>query len=115
MAAVKNNKLRKLFLMLCNEEIDIQDRYKAAMGQNKIYGCSKNIITKILAAHDPDKYMLWNGVTDKVMRNYNICFERGTKEYQKYNFLCSEFKDIMKELDIKDFVVLDAMLLALPK
>ena len=108
--AVKSHKLRDLFLMLCNDDESIEKRYRAATEEYKIRGCDKNMITKVLAVHDPQKYMLWNGVTEDIMDKYDIRFERGTKEYQKYSHLCEEFKDIISELKIKDFVVLDLMM-----
>lgn len=108
--AVKSHKLRDLFLFLCNDKENIEERYRAATEEFKIRGCDKNMITKVLAVHDPQKYMLWNRVTDDIMRKYDIRFERGTKEYQKYGHLCEEFKEIISELKIKDFVVLDLMM-----
>lgn len=108
--AVKSHKLRDLFLMLCNDDESIEKRYRAATEEYKIRGCDKNMITKVLAVHDPQKYMLWNGVTEDIMDKYDIRFERGTKEYQKYAHLCEEFKEIISELKIKDFVVLDLMM-----
>ncbi len=108
--AVKSHKLRDLFLLLCDDDESIEERYKAATEEYKIRGCDKNMITKVLAVHDPQKYMLWNGVTEEIMHRYDIRFERGTKEYQKYGHLCIEFKEIISELKIKDFVVLDLMM-----
>lgn len=108
--AVKSHKLRDLFLFLCNDNESIEKRYRAATEEYKIRGCDKNMITKVLAVHDPQKYMLWNGVTEDIMNKYDIRFERGTKEYQKYGHLCAEFKEIISELKIKDFVVLDLMM-----
>lgn len=110
-AAVKSHELKELFMMLCDEDKTIEERYKAANEEYKIFGCSKNIITKVLTVHNPHKYMLWNGATEQIMRNYNIRFERRTKDHEKYSYMCSEFKEIIDELDIKDFVVLDLMLL----
>lgn len=108
--AVKSHKLRDLFLLLCNDDESIEERYRAATEEYKIRGCNKNMITKVLAVHDPLKYMLWNGVTEEIMHKYDIRFDRGTKEYQKYGHLCAEFKEIISELKIKDFVVLDLMM-----
>lgn len=108
--AVKSHKLRDLFILLCNDDESIEKRYRAATEEYKIRGCDKNMITKVLAVHDPQRYMLWNGVTEDIMRKYDIRFERGTKEYQKYGYLCTEFKEIISELKIKDFVVLDLMM-----
>lgn len=108
--AVKSHKLRDLFLLLCNDDESVEERYRAATEEYKIRGCDKNMITKVLSVHNPQKYMLWNGVTEDIMLKYNIRFERGTKEYQKYGHLCAEFKEIISELKIKDFVVLDLMM-----
>lgn len=108
--AVKSHKLRDLFLLLCNDDESIEERYRAATEEYKIRGCNKNMITKVLAVHNPQKYMLWNGVTEEIMHKYDIRFERGTKESQKYSHLCVEFKEIISELKIKDFVVLDLMM-----
>lgn len=108
--AVKSHKLRDLFLLLCNDDESIEERYRAATEEYKIRGCDKNMITKVLAVHDPQKYMLWNEVTEDILHKYDIRFERGTKKCQKYAHLCTEFKEIISELKIKDFVVLDLMM-----
>lgn len=109
--AVKSHKLRYLFRFLCNDDESVEERYRAATEEYKIRGCDKNMITKVLAVHDPQKYMLWNKVTEEIMHKYDIRFEHGTKVYQKYAHLCTEFKEIITELKIKDFVVLDLMML----
>lgn len=93
-----------------NDDESIEERYRVVTEEYKIRGYDKNIIIKELAVYNPHKYMLWNGVTEDIMNKYDIRFERGTKEYQRYGHLCTESKEIISELKIKDFVVLDLMM-----
>ncbi len=106
----KNGKMRQLFSMLCDDSLSIEERYRRAFTVNKLYGCGKNIITKIMVIHDPKKYLLWNAVIDKYMKRFDITFERGTKEWTKYANLCDLFTSLCKEVDIDDFAILDEML-----
>ena len=57
--AVKSHKLRDLFILLCNDDESIEKRYRAATEEYKIRGCDKNMITKVLAVHDPQRYICY--------------------------------------------------------
>lgn len=108
--ALKSKALQKLFTMLCDESLSIETRYKKAMKDYKVVGCGKNIITKILVVHNPEKYFLWNKISDDFMNDEDLKFERGTKDWTKYQSLCSSFKSICNEIEIDDFSVVDALL-----
>lgn len=108
--SAKNGKMKQLFSMLCDDGLSIEERYRRACTVNKLNGCGKNVITKIMVIHDPKKYLLWNAVVDEYMKRFEITFERGTKEWTKYSNLCDIFNSLCNEVDIEDFAILDEML-----
>lgn len=109
--AISDGKLRKVFHDLCNDNKTEEQRFKYGMLDNKIKGCGKNIITKVMVIHDPKNCLLWNQPITDFMNDCDICFERGTEIYKQYSELCKYFKKICTELDIRDFAVLDAIML----
>lgn len=104
--AVQDSSLKKLCQMLCDDTLPIAQRYERALTKHKILGCGKNIITKILAAHNPQEYFVWNKAIDDVLKKFGFRCTR-SKEWDKYAEFCSFFKSIYKEVGIKDFAVLD--------
>lgn len=114
--AIKDGSLKKLFMMLCDDRIDVEERFRRAMEEDKIRGCGKNVITKVLAAHNAKEYMLWNNVSEEVIGNYDRCFSNGRKKsWEKYKEYCQALKKIREEIDIVDFAVLDLMLMKVSK
>ena len=108
--AVEEGSMRKLCKMLCDESIDIEERYRLAFTDCKIYGCGDNFITKILCVHNPKEYMLLNNVSKDYLKYTKVSFDRGTKPWSKYKQLCSTFKELCSKTDIEDFAVLDDLL-----
>ena len=108
--AVKEGAMRKLCKMLCDDSIDIEERYRLAFSKYKIYGCGENFITKILCVHNPKKYMLLNNISNDYLKYTKISFVRGTKPWTQYKQLCSTFKELCSKTGIKDFAVLDDLL-----
>ncbi len=108
--AVKEGAMRKLCKMLCDDSIDIEERYRLAFSEYKIYGCGDNFITKILCVHNPKEYMLLNNVSEDYLKYTKISFVRGTKPWSKYKQLCSTFKELCSKTGIEDFAVLDDLL-----
>ena len=108
--AVKEGAMRKLCKMLCDDSIDIEERYRLAFSEYKIYGCGDNIITKILCVHNPKAYMLLNNVSKEYLKYTKISFVRGTSPGARYKQICITFKALCSETEIKDFAVLDDLL-----
>ena len=108
--AVEEGSMRKLCKMLCDESIDIEERYRLAFTDCKIYGCGDNFITKILCVHNPKEYMLLNNVSKDYLKYTKISFVRGTSPGARYKQICITFKALCSETEIKDFAVLDDLL-----
>ena len=108
--AVKEGAMRKLCKMLCDDSIDIEERFRLAFSEYKIYGCGDNIITKILCVHNPKAYMLLNNVSKDYLKYTKISFVRGTSPGARYKQICITFKALCSETEIKDFAVLDDLL-----
>lgn len=108
--AVEEGAMRKLCKILCDNNVDIEERYRLAFSEYKIFGCGQNFITKILCVHNPKEYMLINNVSKQYLNFTKVSFERGTKLGARYKQLCSTFKALCSETGIKDFAVLDELL-----
>ncbi len=110
--AVENGSLKRLFRLLCDDTIDIEDRIRKAMTdeKNKIEGVGINFITKFLVVHNSKLYMVWNNVVEDFIKEYHFEFEKGTKIWTKYKLLCEHFSILCKKVGIKNFAELDAVL-----
>ncbi len=109
--AVKDGSLRRLFKHLCNDSIPVEQRITEAMyGEYKVFGCGPNILTKVMTVHNPEKYVVYNNVTQKYLDRVHLHFIRRTKFATQYRQLCQIFLEICKKTNIPDFAVLDAML-----
>lgn len=110
--AAKNGRLQRLFNMLTNQSLSISERYRLATKDKeyKVYGCGKNIITKIMCIDNPQKCIVYNNEIAPLLDLFDFKFVPKTSEAKKYAKLCEFFQSICSELDIKDFTILDAML-----
>lgn len=104
--SITNSSLRRLCQMLCDDNLSITQKYEYAATKYKVPGCGKNIITKILAVHNPKEYFVWNKAIDDALKHFAFTSTRN-KPWDKYELFCSFFKSIYKEVGIKDFAVLD--------
>lgn len=114
--AVKDGTLRRLFKHLCDESVSVEQRITDALeGDYKVFGCGKNIITKILTVHNPKKYIVFNDITKQYLDSVHMHFLHGTKFSERYCQMCQVFAEVCKKTDIKDFAVLDEILLMIQK
>lgn len=104
--AVQDLSLKKLCKMLCDDTLSTAKKYEYALTKYKVSGCGKNIITKILAVHNPKEYFVWNKAIDDVLKKFDFQCSRN-KAWDKYAKFCDFFKSINQEVDIKNFAVLD--------
>ena len=104
--AVKDSSLKKLCRMLCDDTLSTAKKYEYAFTKYRVRGCGKNIITKILAVHNPKEYFVWNKAIDDVLKKFEFQCSKN-KEWNKYAKFCDFFKSINQEVDIKNFAVLD--------
>ena len=109
--AVKDGSLRRLFKHLCNDSIPVEQRITDAIeGDYKVFGCGRNIFTKVMTVHNPKKYVVYNDVTKVYLDRVHLHFMRGTKFAEQYRQICQIFSEICKRTDIRDFAVLDEIL-----
>lgn len=108
--SIKRNieKVKELLKLLCDENIDIAEKYNNAISSNwKIERVNKAFITKILTIHRPDLYYVRNEKSETALKKYGILLPRGLTEGDKYKIICKELRNICKESNIKDLAVLD--------
>lgn len=114
--AANDGTLRRLFKHLCNDTIPIGQRFTDALeGEYKVYGCGRNICSKVLAVHNPKKYVVYNNITKEYLNSVHLHFLRGTKFSEQYRQICRIFSEICKKTDIKDLTVLDEILFRIQK
>ncbi len=107
-----NGSLRKICKFLCNESIDISKRLDATLkgGSKHLSGWGVNNITKLLCINEPKLYFVYNNAIQSYLDKVGLGMS-GEMTSAKYVTLLTIFKRICKELDIKDFAVLDEMLI----
>lgn len=109
--AANDGSLRRLFKHLCDDTIPVEQRVTDALkGNYKVFGCGRNIFTKVMVVHNPKKYIVYNGITKEYLNSVHLHFLRGTKFSEQYRQICQMFSDICKKTDIKDFAILDEIL-----
>ena len=104
-------KFSHFLTVLCDEEIDISDRYNRAFnGDLKIKGVSDALISKVLTIHNPNFYFVKNKKTKNALKKYGLELPRGLSEGEKYKIMCKFLKEICTESGIENFAVLDEYL-----
>lgn len=101
-AAEARNRLKNFCKNLCDEEKPIEDRVKKALKNFDRVG--QGVVTKILTAVYPKKYMLINGCSTKYLKIKNLT---SGKKYSEY---CEFGKTLCNRLNIDDFSVLDGLI-----
>jgi HKD family nuclease len=102
------SKLPKLFKMLCDETIPLNERYDKALTKYKVDGVAEGIVSKILCIHRPDLYYVGNNKTTDLIKNYGLDLPRGLSKGEKYFLMCEYMRKICKETNITDLSVLDS-------
>ena len=101
-------KFSKLLQMICDDSIDISERYNRALsGDLEIRGVKKGLISKVLAIHNSEKYFVENNKTLNALKRYGIEFPRGLTKGDKYKITCRVLQEICKETNIENLAVLD--------
>lgn len=101
-------KFKKLLKMLCDESIDISERYNNALfGNLKIRGINEGLISKILTLHKPELYYVKNNKTEKALKKFGIEIPRGMAKGDKYKITCNILRQICEETKIENLAVLD--------
>lgn len=100
--------LKRLLIWLCNEKVDISQRYQQALkGDLKVDGVNNAFVSKVLNAHHPHLYFVKNQKSEKALRKYGITLPRGLSEGEKYKRISILLKEICEETGINDLSVLD--------
>lgn len=101
-------KFKKLLKMLCDESIDISERYNnALLGNLKIRGINEGLISKILTLHKPELYYVKNNKTEKALKKFGIEIPRGMTKGDKYKITCNILRQICEETKIENLAILD--------
>jgi hypothetical protein len=99
--------LKESIMGLVNEELSIDFRFNYACSKR---GVGKAIATAILQVAFPEKYGVWNGTSEKALKQIGLFpdFKSGTEEGEKYQQLNEILIQISKELGI-DLWTLDTL------
>lgn len=110
--AKREGKLLNLCTMLTNEKLSLAKRVNLAMTDPRyqIYGAGINFISKILTVLYPKKCFLWNNASIWSFKALGNKLRTGLSVGEKYECYCNYYSQIMDELDIENFAVLDRML-----
>jgi len=110
---LKKEKLQDGFRYLINEAIPIEKRMYELLdnkGKYHIKGVGINIITKVLAIHDPKKYPVINKPVKDTLKRYNLPIPTGKDIYTKYFELSRVLQGFYKNTNAKNMYELDIFL-----
>lgn len=102
------DKFSKQLKHLCDESIEIAERYNRVMrGDLEIRGVKKGLLSKILTVHNPDLYFVENSVTIASLKKYGINLPKGLTEGQRYKVLSSAMVGVCRDAGLENMAVLD--------
>lgn len=102
------NNFKKILIALTDESIDIAVRVdKTLKGNLQIEGVGMATITKVLTAHQPEKYYISNSKIDDVLQRYGIELPKRISIGEKYKATNKFLIEICNETGIDDLAILD--------
>ena len=104
-------KFTQLLKFICNETIPLKDRIDEGLnGKYKIDEVKEALLSKILVMHNPKKYFVRNRAFLKNMKSFGLSFPRGIKAGERYIQTRNILQNIITEIKIGDFAILDGCL-----
>jgi HKD family nuclease len=95
---------------LVDESEPIETRLAAVVdgnGKFHVDGAGLNFISKVLAAHAPQRFTVFNGPVAKALKSFNYESPRGYTASQKYLEFCRLMQSFMKESGAPNSLALD--------
>jgi len=100
-----------LIRYLADETIPIEKRiYETIKGDYRVNNVGKGIITKILITINPQKYCVWNSVSNNVVKEYGFEFPNTSHMGLKYKVLLYTMDLICNQAGLRNKAVLDYFL-----
>lgn len=106
-------RLRETLKLLLDERRPITERLDQAFSRLK--GLGKAVATPILLVAYPDRYGVWNAISEEALKRLGLWpeFERGTTAGQKYERINALLNQLARDLEI-DLWTLDALFWRVP-
>jgi len=99
--------LRNSIKELDSSEVKIGERIDSVISRPS--GLGKNIITKLLSIFNDGQYFVWNGVSESVLRNFNL-LRSSTFDGDNYVSMNKLMDTCRQEAGIADFFVFDQVI-----
>lgn len=102
--------LQKGLRLLVNEVVPIHERINTLLDSRQpvaLRGLGINLLTKILVAHRPNKWPVFNGPVGDVLKNFGYEQPRGSERGEKYAAFAHRMKKFMLETGAPDMIALD--------
>lgn len=106
----QEKRLKEVLHLLVNETQPISERLSAILdrrGSHQIPGLRINTVSKILAAHDPSKWPVYNSPVETTLRHFGYQPIRGAGMAGRYEAYAKLMQDFMKQCGAKDVCALD--------
>ncbi len=106
-AAEDMDNLRNAITLLIDESLPLAERYDAA--KRMLPGVGKATATPMLLLAHPDRYGVWNGISEKELKKHRVwpTFSPGLSEGEKYAIINDILLNISQELGV-DLWTLDS-------
>jgi HKD family nuclease len=104
------DELLKMFRLLANETLPIEERWNRALDRHPVKYVGENIMSKVLTVLDPVKYGVWNHPSSYGMKRYGFFAGRNLTPGQRYKAICRFQTKICEKAGIRDNAVLDRWL-----
>jgi hypothetical protein len=96
--------------LLLNETVPIHQRINTLLDSRQpvaLRGLGINLLTKILAAHRPNKWPVFNGPVRKALQSFGYEEPRGSETGEKYAAFAHRMKEFMEQTGAPDMIALD--------
>lgn len=106
----QSRRLKSGLRRLVDEEIDVVDRINSLVDKAErtyVSYLGMNMTTKVLAAHQPEKWPVLNEPVRKTLKHFGYTVPRGLSEGERYKLLADLLNKFMKETGAKNMLMLD--------
>jgi hypothetical protein len=102
-------KLRSGLRHLVDDSWPIEARLDAVLtGRYRVKGVGLNFLTKVLTAHEPSKFTVWNDVIKQALDGFGYEHSRGLTKAQKYLEFAELMRRFLKDSGAPSTLALDA-------
>jgi HKD family nuclease len=105
----QKSKLQAALRHLTDDSKSLETRLEAVLdGRYRVTGVGLNFLTKVLAAHAPSRFTVWNDVVRQALEDFGYEHARGLSKAQKYLEFAELMRRFLKASGARSTLELDA-------